>query len=295
MRFDGKTNKRKWKTLNVTKMSVVARPAQAPALMATIKAAAENPANPGTHISHKEGTSMDPKLIAQAIEAAMKAAPTGTTPEDIATAVAKALGEQDKDGKKKDDKDTPFDAMKAFGALEQDERLFVASLKAEDVEGYLKMDETARKALRTSIEQEIEAKKTADAEIKLADGTTIFKSKNPVAFSIAKSFQEKLNATEEKAAKAESELELQKLAKTAEDQYGQLPGDPEMKARLLKQREGMDEDTQKVFDEILTAAQNLASGSKLYKESGYTRMPGGAGGEESGLMQAIKAEKEAAK
>lgn len=117
-----------------------------------------------------------------------------------------------------------------------------------------------------------EAAKQAEDEdpvvYKAADGTEYRKSDDPKVINLAKQADEN-----EKARKrAEAELQDQRLRKRAEEDLGNLPGDLEVRAAVVKAVEGIEDDAVREKAEDALKAANTAMG-KAFETRGHGGQP----------------------
>lgn len=126
---------------------------------------------------------------------------------------------------------------------------------------------------------EAEVQKLKDAEIAKNDevitvgGKEIRKSKmDPEAFAVIKAQADDL-------AKRDDEIELGKFQKRAEDEFGNLPGEPVAKAKALRAVSKLDEETRKTIETMLKSGNETVG--KGMKEIG-----GNGGDPKDGLTKA---------
>lgn len=94
------------------------------------------------------------------------------------------------------------------------------------------------------------------------DGQSISKSAvGEAQFAIFKAQAKKIEALEKSAREAVEKAELVGFAKTAREEYGNLPGSDEEKAYLLKAAASLDENVQNTLNSILKAANKANAGA----------------------------------
>ena len=285
-RFDGKTHKRKWTKLEINKISNVSSPAQAPALAAIIKSAADNPGEAGKPQNpfHKEdymGMLFEAATLKEKLEAVAKGVfgddyvfeniedfvkglgkelDSAIGLDDVGFALVKEMSEDDMK-KQMEGMDKQMRSM--YMSMPMSERKKMMGMSKAGRMSYM-MDIMARN--KNSIRG---LEKEANETIESADGTTVKKSDNPQLFDFIKSTNERLE-------KQEHDLRVSRLEKSAAETYPLIKGQDSVKAEAMAHIEDMADPTLKeFFEDMMKSHQDVLSKSGLFKEMGTNGVPDG--------------------
>lgn len=160
--------------------------------------------------------------------------------------------------------------------MSDEEKKYMGSLDKEAAAKFMAADEKARAGMM---------KKSADADevFKSVHGTEIRKSDVGAAiFEIMKAQDEELKKSRDEIAKERDARVTAELTKSAEDDYGNLPGETVAKVSVLKAMSAMGEEERKALSEMLKAGNDALSGA-------FTVQGTGAGDKES-IAKAAKLE-----
>lgn len=142
----------------------------------------------------------------------------------------------------------------AIAKMSDAEREYLKGIKGDDRKEFLEMTAAKRRKLVKAAEDDDEVLKVAGQEIrKSAVGES--------AFEVMKAQQAQLNEQAEAIKKAAEKSEMDALTKRAADEFGHLPGEAVVKAKVLKAVAGMDDETRKALDEMLKAGEEAIKGA----------------------------------
>ena len=136
-----------------------------------------------------------------------------------------------------------------------------------------KLDDKGKEAflsLSTEDQEKKVASVTKNDETVELDGQTIRKSEvGDGAFTVLKAQAERVAKMEERLAKAEDDAHMERLAKRADDDMGNLPGDRVFKARVLKAADTLSDEDKAAFTALVKAANDALAGA--FEEKGVKK------------------------
>ena len=246
MRYDGKTTRQIAEEIEISKLSVVKKPAHEGALAKIIKSAGDDPAKkPNTG-----ELNMDQKELEKMINDAV-------APLQDKLAKADAMANM-----------TDFEKAHYF------------TLEADKKDEFMKMSAEKRKEVLDKIEKAKKEKLDKSAgdkndETFERNGKTIKKSAvGEDVFFILKAQQEENEKTRLELRKEKDARELQEFAKQADGLYPSLPGEAIKKAKVLKAFSGLGKEERETLETMLKAGDEAIKLSKAFEEVGYTAEDG---------------------
>ena len=144
------------------------------------------------------------------------------------------------------------ETLKAKAEMDDEDKEYLEDEKDDEKKkAFAKMSKDERKAV-------LAKRKTGDESVKI-EGVEIFKSKvGPEQFEIFKKQAARIEKAEKDLAASNERAEMSELRKRADDEFPHVPGDSELRAKMLKAMKSMSEDVQKGFEAVFKAHEALA-------------------------------------
>lgn len=224
-----------------------------------------------------------------AVRRTMKAGISGDNPDnkgdpDMSADLEKKIGDLTTQlaevTKKLADAETVVAAFKKAESLTPAEKEFAASLSDAQKGKFMAAEAGERKDMMS---------KRANDEVLKVGGAEIRKSDNPAMFEIVKAQQADIAKAREDVAKERDARELVEMTKRAEGEFGNLPGEPVAKAKVLKAVAAMPETERTELEKILKAANTAMKG--VFKVVGADGEANGDPQEQIDALSKVYAEK----